>query len=138
MDAEKKRQEAMQLHADGYNCCQSVVMAFCKELNLEPNLAETMSVSFGRGLAKMGEVCGCVSAMAILSGFVKENQTEDGKVDTKKSVEWTRTLAEEFRTECGDIICRRLKGAEEGSSKPPRSCRELVGEAAALIAAKLG
>ena len=96
-----------------------------------------MSAALGGGVAKMGEICGCVSAMAVLSGFVKENQTEDGKVDTMKSHAWTRDLAEKFRNECGDIVCRRLKAPEATTGKQPKHCRELVGIAARLVAEKL-
>lgn len=137
MNKEDKTAKAKQLHSQGFNCSQSVVMTFAEEAGINPDMAERMSAALGGGVAKMGEICGCVSAMAVLSGFVKENQMADGKVDTMKAHAWTRDLAEKFRNECGDIVCRRLKAPEATTGRQPKPCRELVGIAARLIAEKL-
>ena len=137
MNIEDKSKQAKQLHSQRYSCSQSVVMTFAEDLGIKSELAERMSAAFGGGVAKMGEVCGCVSAMAVLSGFVKENQTIEGKVDKMKAMAWTKDLAEKFRNECGDIVCRRLKAPEAITGRQPKPCRELVGIAARLIAEKL-
>ena len=137
MNKEDKTAKAKQLHSQRYSCSQSVVMTFAEDLGIKSELAERMSAAFGGGVAKMGEVCGCVSAMAVLSGFVKENQTIEGKVDKMKAMAWTKDLAEKFRNECGDIVCRRLKAPEAITGRQPKPCRELVGIAARLIAEKL-
>ena len=137
MNKENKTAKAKQLHSQGFNCSQSVVMTFAEDLGLKSELAERMSAAFGGGVAQMGEVCGCVSAMAVLSGFVKENQTIEGKVDKMKAMVWTKDLAEKFRNECGDIVCRQLKAPEAITGRTPKPCRELVGIAARLVAEKL-
>ncbi|MEE0948756.1 MAG: C-GCAxxG-C-C family protein [Bacteroidales bacterium] len=133
LDIENKVSQAMDLHSKGYNCAQSVVMVFAEDLKLDRRLAEMMSASFGGGVAKMKEVCGCVSAMALLSGFIKENIGAEGRVDVMKTYDWTKTLADKFSNQCGDIVCKRLKGLEPGSTKPPQPCRELIATAVRLI-----
>ncbi len=137
IDVEAISAKAKQLHAEGFNCSQSVVLSFVDVLNIDADLAERIALPFGVGVAKMGEICGCVSGMAVLSGFVPENMDENGKADRKKCFLWIQELTDKFRNECGDIVCRRLKGIEPGSSKPPQSCRDLVAAAARLVAEKL-
>jgi C_GCAxxG_C_C family probable redox protein len=137
IDIENKVSQAMDLHSKGYNCAQSVVMVFAEDLKLDKGLAETIAAPFGGGVAKMKEVCGCVSAMALLSGFVEDIIGSDGKVDVMKTYDWTKCLADKFRNQCGEIVCKRLKGLEPGSSKPPQACRELIATAVRLIGEKL-
>jgi C_GCAxxG_C_C family probable redox protein len=137
IDIENKVSQAMDLHSRGYNCAQSVVMVFAEDLKLDKGLAETIAAPFGGGVAKMKEVCGCVSAMALLSGFVEDNIGSDGKVDVMKTYDWTKCLADKFRNQCGEVVCKRLKGLEPGSSKPPQACRELIATAVRLIGEKL-
>ncbi len=137
IDIENKVSQAMDLHSKGYNCAQSVVMVFAEDVLLDRNIAETMSAAFGGGVAKMREICGCVSAMALLSGFVEDNIGSDGKPDVMKTYDWTRSLADEFRNQCGEVVCKKLKGIEPGSSKPPQACRELIATAVRLIGEKL-
>ena len=133
IDIENKVSQAMDLHSKGYNCAQSVVMVFAEDLKLDKGLAETIAAPFGGGVAKMKEVCGCVSAMALLSGFVEDNIGSDGKVDVMKTYDWTKCLADKFRNQCGEIVCKRLKGLEPGSTKPPQPCKELIATAVRLI-----
>lgn len=134
---DEKTAKAKLLHSQGFNCSQSVVSAYAEELGLSRDMAEKMSVALGGGVAKMGEICGCVSAAAVLSGFIKENQKEDGSVDTLKAQTWTRDIAEKFRNECGDIVCRHLKSPRATAGRQIKPCRELVGIAARLIAEKI-
>ena len=133
LEIEKKVAQAMELHSQGYNCAQCVVLVFAEDVKLDRRLAETIAAPFGGGVAKMKEVCGCVSAMALLSGFIKENIGVDGKVDVMKTYDWTKCLADKFRNQCGEIVCKRLKGLEPGSTKPPQPCKELIAAAVRLI-----
>lgn len=136
-EIEKKVLQALELHKQGFNCSQSVLMVYAEDVGLDLSLAESMSAAFGGGIAKMREVCGCVSAIAMLSGLVKENKLSEGKTDIEKAHKWTKNLADEFRDECGEIICRRLRGIEPGSTKPTRPCRELIATAVRLIGTKM-
>lgn len=132
-EIEKKVAQSVELHKQGYNCSQCVVMVFAEEAGLGADVAGSMSAAFGGGLAKMREVCGCVSAMAMLAGFIQENKNQEGKTDVEKTYDWTKTLADEFRDECGEIICKRLRGIEAGCAKPIRPCRELISSAVRII-----
>ena len=68
-DIEERAEQAVRNFEEGYNCAQSVFLAYYDVLGLDFELARNMSVSFGAGVGRMREVCGTVSAMAMLAGF---------------------------------------------------------------------
>ncbi len=115
MNKETRADAARDLHKQGCNCCQSVVMAWADKLPVTATDAMNVAAPFGRGLAGTREVCGCVSGMAMVCGLT--GHTGD-----------VRTLVERFRESNGDIVCARLLQA---GKKP---CGELVAEAAGLLA----
>jgi len=112
--------KARQLHEQGYNCCQSVVLAFADLLPIAPEAAAQMSSTFGRGMSGMQQTCGCVSAMAMVCGLCGQSAQFKG-------------LAVRFREENGELNCPallRLQGRGH-------SCNDLVACAARLLAESL-
>ena len=61
-DIEQRVQAAVQNFESGYNCAQSVFLAYSDVFELDMELAKKMSVSFGGGVGRMREICGTVSA----------------------------------------------------------------------------
>jgi C_GCAxxG_C_C family probable redox protein len=114
MTKEERMNAARSLHRSGCNCCQSVVMAYADKLPIDRDAAMNVAAPFGRGLAGMREVCGCVSGMAMVCGLTGHNAD-------------VRPLIEKFRAEQGDIVCARLLA----SGKKP--CPEMVADAAGLL-----
>ena len=66
-----KKERAMALFTQGYNCAQSVVLAFADELDADEATLARLSSSFGGGFGRMREVCGAVSCMAIVLGLLE-------------------------------------------------------------------
>ena len=112
-------EKARDLHKQGCNCCQAVVMAWADMLPIGEKEAMNVAAPFGRGLAGTREVCGCVSGMAMVCGLT--GHTAD-----------VRPLIEKFRTEQGDIVCGRLLA----QGKKP--CNEMVADAAGLLTDVVG
>ena len=115
MTKEERMEKARQLHRQGCNCCQAVVMAYVDQLPISEENAMNMAAPFGRGLSGCREVCGCVSGMAMVCGLSGHNAD-------------VRPLIERFREENGDIVCGRLL---QMGKKP---CPEMVAHAAGLLA----
>lgn len=109
-----RSEKASQLHKNGCNCCQAVVLAYIDKLGVDVDTAKRMASTFGRGISGLREVCGCVSGMAMVCGL-----TDNG--------EFTKGLAEKFRASNGDLNCGRLL---QMGKKP---CNDMVAEAAALL-----
>ena len=114
MNKEERSEKARELHKQGCNCCQSVVMAWADKLPIDKKHAMNVSAPFGRGLAGTREVCGCVSGMAMVCGLTG-------------NTEMVRPLIEKFREDNGDIVCARL--LQMGK----RPCNEMVAEAARML-----
>ena len=92
----------------GYNCAQAVLLAFAKELNLEPEFALKLASSFGGGMGRLREVCGAVSAMFMIAGILK-GYSEPANDELKaKHYELIQNLASMFKSKYNTIICREL------------------------------
>lgn len=56
------------LFLEGYNCSQSVFLAFNDIMGLDKHTALKLSSSFGGGMGRLREVCGAVSGMFMAAG----------------------------------------------------------------------
>ena len=120
----------------GYNCAQSVVMAFSDLTGLGEAESARLASSFGGGLGRLREVCGTVSGMAIVAGILYGY--DDPKVPSASGAHYAlvQSLAGKFRVETGSIICRELLGDKSKVTSNPeprtaeyykkRPCPELV------------
>ena len=100
--------KAAELFLDGYNCAQSVAVAFCDVTGLEEKSAARMVSSFGGGMGRLREVCGAVSGMFFVLGLLYGYDTPGDDVSKKQLYTDVQALAAQFRERCGSIICREL------------------------------
>ncbi len=107
----------------GYNCAQSVFLAFAEDFGFDKNTALKLSSSFGGGMGRLREVCGAVSAMFAIAGL-KYGYIEPDN-DEIKGEHYARiqSLAEKFKAKHETIICRELLGLEDGADSPLPSKR---------------
>ena len=100
--------KAAELFLQGYNCAQSVAVAFSDILNLDESFCAKAVSAFGGGMGRLREVCGAVSGMvfviSLLYGY-DDPQDADGK---KALYALVQQLAEEFKAENGSIICLEI------------------------------
>lgn len=139
-----KKEKAMSLFKEGYNCSQSVFGAFAEELGLDFETAVKISSSFGGGMGRMREVCGAVSGMFMAAGMkcgYSSPKDTQAKMNHYKLIQ---DLASEFKKNNGSIVCRELLGLEGKDNNyipsertkeyyKKRPCAELVGEAAEIL-----
>ena len=107
----------------GYNCAQSVFLAFSKELGFDDDTALRLSSSFGGGMGRLREVCGAVSSMFAIAGLKKGYTTPNDDEIKAQHYELIQSLAEDFKSEFGTIICRELLELPEGKDSPIPSKR---------------
>ena len=62
--------KAAELFLSGYNCAQSVAVAYCDLLGLTEQQAAKMASAFGGGMGRLREVCGAVSGMYLVLGLL--------------------------------------------------------------------
>ena len=132
---------AGELFLAGYNCSQSVVVAFCDLTGLSEEFSAKLSSSFGGGMGRMREVCGAVSGMLTVAGLLYGYGAPD---DAAKKAHYTlvQALAGQFRDEHGSIICREiLKNPPSDPTPTPRTaefyktrpCARMVMTAARIL-----
>jgi len=140
--------KARALFHQGYNCAQSVLLAFAEELGMDWETAARLSSSFGGGMGRLREVCGAVSAMFLIAGLLRgysDPADTDAKAEHYRRIQ---ELAAQFRARHGTILCRELLGLSEGPDHyvpaertdayyARRPCDDCIGDAAAIIAAFL-
>ncbi|MBQ0073848.1 MAG: C_GCAxxG_C_C family protein [Prevotella sp.] len=91
----------------GYNCSQSVTLAFADWYDVPEGLMARISASFGGGIGRMRETCGTASGIFMLAGLQVATEYPDKEVKAKNYAVVQR-LAEDFRSVTGSIVCREL------------------------------
>lgn len=114
--------KAAELFLSGYNCAQSVAVAFCDVTGLEEKFAARMVSSFGGGMGRIREVCGAVSGMFFVLGLLYGYDTPGDDVSKKRLYTDVQALATKFREQCGSIVCREiLKNPPTDPTPSPRT-----------------
>jgi len=139
-----RKEKAMQSFLEGYNCAQCMMLAFEDMLTIDLDTALKIASPFGGGMGRLREVCGSVSGMFMVLGFVK-GYNEPGNYEGKKELyEHVQELARRYEEANGSIICRDLLGLnvkkEEATPEKrteeyykKRPCAEKIGSAAEIL-----
>lgn len=139
-----RAERAKQYFLEGYNCCQSVFMAYADIYDLTPDFAAMMASSFGGGMGRLREVCGTCSGMFMVASLALPANDPKNKEAKAANYAMVQELAEEFRKENGSIICRELLGLDRPKENPTpsertaeyykkRPCPELVYLSATIV-----
>ncbi len=137
-------ERAVSLFTQGYNCAQSVFVAFSDVTGMEEALAARLSSSFGGGMGRLREVCGTCSAMFMAAGILYGEGTQSDHTVKTEHYKRIQYLAEEFRKRHETIVCRDLlKGLAVTSTPTPeirteqyckvRPCVKFVRTAAEIL-----
>lgn len=147
LEKSPRGQCAMGLFLEGYNCTQSVVLAFADLIEMDEGTLLRMSSSFGGGMGRLREVCGAVSGMFLVAGYLYGYDLPGVAGQQAKAEHYARIqqLAAEYRTVNGSIVCRELlglgtSGADDPTPEPrteeyykKRPCGQMIGLAAAML-----
>ena len=124
---EQRKERARELHKQGYNCSQCVVMVFDDIHGLSDDVVARASAGFGGGMGGMRQVCGAVSGMVMIEGLAKYSNPSDKPMIYAE----VKSVANEFNLLNGSIVCAELL-------KPGRKpCIELIEDAITIIDARL-
>ena len=119
----------------GYNCCQSVLMAYAEELGLSGQTAAKIAGTFGGGMGRTGNVCGCVAAMCMVQGL-RDSSAEPDKTAQQAANAGYREKMNAFEEAFESIQCRELLPAAVKKGPGPdgsRPCWIYVWKAAELL-----
>lgn len=122
-DLQSRINRALSLRSEGYNCAQCVAMVFDDVTGQPAELLARVTAGLGSGVAGLQEVCGAVTAMAVVEGLISFKEPQD----KKRVYDTVRGYSEQFRhINCG-IVCHELK---HPGAKP---CPYLIVDAVTIL-----
>lgn len=135
---------ALALFNKGYNCAQSVFLAFRPLYGLEEEQAAALASSFGAGLGRLRQVCGALSGGAMVLGILLGGYKPGDDAAKAAHYALVQRLAKAFEQANGSIICSKLlQGINTDTSPNPqprtteyykkRPCGQICYTAAALV-----
>lgn len=147
-DNQKRIDRAVELFMKGYNCSQSVTVAFADLYGFSEEQALKMSAGFGGGIGRMRQTCGAFCGAVALAGMdcgATDGADREGKSHNYSVVQG---MAAKYKDRNGSLICAEilgLNGAEavpvsaEASERTPeyyknRPCAMKVKSAATIFA----
>ena len=144
IDATARAARAKELFLEGYNCSQSVAMAYADITELSAEMIAQIAAPFGGGMGRLREVCGAVSGMTLLAGFISPCSSSSDTAAKKANYALVQHFAEAFRQQNGAIVCRTLLGLDYPKDEPTpsartpeyykkRPCADLVYDAALIV-----
>jgi len=139
-----RKEKAMQSFLEGYNCSQSIILAFEDMLTVDKEIALQIASPFGGGMGRLREVCGSVSGMFMVLGYLHGYHEPENFTGKKKLYEHVQELANRYEKANGSIICRELLGlkVQRESATPEerteeyykkRPCAQKIGSAAEIL-----
>lgn len=112
------------LFREGYNCAQSVFGAFADVVGLDQETAMKIASPFGAGFGKLREMCGAVSGITLVLGYI-DGYSDKSDFDGKKRLyQKTQNLINDFKSEMGTYICRELLHLKEGEDLEEPAVRD--------------
>ena len=114
-------------HQNGYNCAQSVVLAFAEDTGVAPETMLAMVGGMGGGVGgSHEELCGAISGGVMVLGlfapFVDPAKPEDRRRLFGYVKEFRKRFAERFGglTQCGALLRSHVEPSEELTSAAVR------------------
>ena len=144
INVEERAEQAVKNFKSGYNCAQSVYMAYADLFDMSQEMAARIAAGMGR----MREVCGTVSGAALVAGLAFPCDNPFDMAAKTRCYALVQKVADRFRQENGSIICRELLGIAPVKESPvpsprtdayykKRPCVELVRMSATFLGEEL-
>ncbi|OCL26670.1 hypothetical protein U472_11880 [Orenia metallireducens] len=94
----------------GFNCSQSVLVAFFQDLGLKEEDLLKISSGFGGGMGRMQNTCGAVTGAFMVLGYLNGRYQEDDTESKAKTYGLIQKFAADFEEVNGTINCLELLG----------------------------
>ena len=114
MSPEQKQQfvdEALEMHARGFNCAQCVAVSTCAQVGLDQDATFRLMEGFGGGMGGFTQVCGALSGAVAVVSQASSNGMEACN-SKKQTYAWEKQLVEAFQERFGSTSCADLRPDE--------------------------
>ena len=140
-----REKQALRNFASGYNCAQSMFMAYADLLGLTQEQAARLSAGFGGGIGRLRQNCGAFSAAVMLCGALEgpdgADKAKRTQVYARVQEVYRRFLEEMGTTQCGELLGRSAEAPrpEERTAAyyASRPCAKIILQACRIIEEQL-
>ena len=120
--------EAEERKKHGYNCAQAVACSYCDLAGIDEETAKNLTQGFAVGTGgSMEGTCGALIGAVSIFGLINKNSLN--------TMQGSRKIMKAFKEQNGTVICRQLKGMDDGIIK--RSCIDCVKDACLFLEEQL-
>lgn len=115
---------------EGYNCCESVVLAVCDYAGIDKEMPLKIATPFGSGMSKNSSNCGALSAAFIAMGMTKGRSNNEDSRDPSyvPSDIIFNKFKEKYKTvTCGELTCLNMKDPEVMAQNKEKLHKEICG-----------
>ncbi|MFZ5943240.1 MAG: C-GCAxxG-C-C family protein [Bacillota bacterium] len=119
-----KKEEAVSLFMEGFNCSQGVLSVFASEYNLDKTTALRVAGGFGGGMGNLGETCGAITGAFMVIGLKYGKISIDDKVAKGKTYGLVSEFAQIYKQRKGSIKCKELLGCDLNTEEGIKYARE--------------
>ena len=102
-------EKSHEFHGKGFNCAQSVVLAYHDLFDIDLKTAIRASEAFGAGMGGRETTCGALSGAVMLAGLKHSDGNADAPASKMTTYSAAAQIVEEFKKRCGDINCCDIK-----------------------------
>jgi len=92
----------------GYNCAQSVLLAFVPKLSIDESTALQISSGFGAGMGRTQKTCGALTGACMVLSLKHGKQHPEDDVSEDKVVDMIQDFTSRFKEEHGFTNCSEL------------------------------
>ncbi|MCG8411470.1 MAG: C-GCAxxG-C-C family protein [Bacteroidales bacterium] len=103
-----RKEKALKLYANGFNCSQVIIASFADLLDLNEEKAILMASGFGGGMGKMQNTCGAITGSYMVIGFLRGKFVEENKVSNEESGILVREFTKRFTEIHKSTNCKAL------------------------------
>ena len=139
-----RREIAEKAFTDGYNCSQSIVIAFADLLPADTDTVLKLVSPYGGGMGRLREVCGAFTGALAVLGLLRGYSMPETGDKKARLYERVQALAASFKAEHRSVVCRDMLRLPPGPDTPKpeprteeyyrkRPCLKVIGDMAELL-----
>ena len=119
-----KKAFALQQFKSGYNCAQSVLSAFARDLGIDENTAIRITSGFGGGMGRQQLTCGALTGAYVVIGYLHGMHAPDDDLANEKAAKMIQKFTTDFKNKYGHSDCYSLLGIDLNTEEGKREAEE--------------
>ena len=116
--------KAIESFRAGLNCAQTVLGAYAEELNIDKDMAISVSCGFGAGMGRLQGTCGAVTGSYMVLGLYNCKKTTDNAVRKAGTYAMVQQFSEKFIEANGSTDCISLLKCDIKTDEAQQKAKE--------------